>query len=459
MLPVEGVMVTDIVAAQPRALPAVILDGVPGVTLDQTFYDQSVGVIDIKSVYDFDGVDTAVPNIQTLANPAQTKAAQRPARFIRLQKAVSLPDMQTLNIADQAFGASPYMREILGYAPVEPDGSVKIEVPANVAFQIDVLDVNGRRIFPVHANWLQVLPGETMTCNGCHTPATAQNPRSHGRAGLFPLVNTGATTTGVPFPGTVATFLPNPGETMAETRARTSCADDSPPCLQMQPSVNIVYQDVWTNPAVRTPDASFSYSYNDPTITTNVPTTDLCTTTWSSICRITINYTEHIQPLWDKVRQVLDPTTQAVLADHTCTRGGCHSAKSSSGPAQAPGGQLNLTNTPSSDEPLQLTSYRQLLFTHDEQAVNMGALQDVLVPGPPGPKGQATTMPVPVGPYLNAGSADGALSSQFLNRFAANSGSTHAGYLSAAELRIITEWLDIGAQYFNNPFDPAVPLN
>jgi hypothetical protein len=89
----------------------------------------------------------------------------------------------------------------------------------------------------------------------------------------------------------------------------------------------------------------------------------------------------------------------------------------------------------------------------------MGAVQDVLVPGPPGPKGQATTMPVPVGPYLNAGSANGALSSQFLNRFAANSGSTHAGYLSAAELRIITEWLDIGAQYFNNPFDPAVPLN
>lgn len=458
MQPVEGVMITDVVAAQPRPLPAVILDGVPGVDLDQTFFNESVGVIDIKSVYDFDGVDTADPNIQTLANPAKTTAAQRPARFIRLQKAVSLPSMQTLNIADQAFGASPYMREILGYAPVEPDGSVKIEVPANVAFQIDVLDANGRRIFPVHANWLQVLPGEVMTCNGCHTPATPQNPRSHGRTGLFPLVNTGTTTSGQPFPNTLPTFLPNAGETMAEARARTSCASDSPPCLQMEPSVNIVYADVWTNPSVRAPDASFSFSYNDPTITTNVPTTDLCTTTWSSTCRITINYTEHIQPLWDKVRQVLD-SKGAVLADHTCTQAGCHSAKNANAAPEAPGGQLNLTNAPSSDEPLQFTSYRQLLFTHDEQAVNMGALQDVLVPGPPGPKGQATTMPVPVGPYLNAGSAAGPLSSQFLNRFAANSGSTHAGYLSGAELRIITEWLDIGAQYFNNPFDPAVPLN
>ena len=32
------------------------------------------------------------------------------------------------------------MREILGYAPVEPDGSVKVKIPANVAFAISVLD-------------------------------------------------------------------------------------------------------------------------------------------------------------------------------------------------------------------------------------------------------------------------------------------------------------------------------
>jgi hypothetical protein len=35
-------------------------------------------------------------------------------------------------------------------------------------------------------------------------------------------------------------------------------------------------------------------------------------------------------------------------------------------------------------------------------------------------------------------------------------GGSHAGWLSAAELRLISEWLDIGAQYFNDPF--AVPL-
>ena len=51
---------------------------------------------------------------------------------------MSIPDKHDAsNLSGAAFGASNFMREILGYAPVEPDGSVKIEVPANVAFQIE----------------------------------------------------------------------------------------------------------------------------------------------------------------------------------------------------------------------------------------------------------------------------------------------------------------------------------
>ena len=93
--------------------------------------------------------------------------------------------------------------------------------------------------------------------------------------------------------------------------------------------------------------------------------------------------------------------------------------------------------------PQELTSYQQLLFPHN--TVIMTAM------GPmPGPS---------VGPYMNAGNANGGLSAAFLGRFAAGSGSTHAGYMTPAELRLLSEWLDIGAQYFNNPFDPAVPVN
>ena len=35
----------------------------------------------------------------------------------------------------------------------------------------------------------------------------------------------------------------------------------------------------------------------------------------------------------------------------------------------------------------------------------------------------------------------------------------HSTFMSADELRLISEWLDIGAQYFNDPFDPDVPMN
>src|SRR6201999_3821687 len=115
---------------------------------------------------------------------------------------------------------SNYMREIRGYAPIEPDGSVNIRIPANGAFQISVLDANGRRISPVQSAWLQVRPGEVLTCNGCHTPATQQSPKSHGRKGLFNPAYAGATG-GAAFKDTVSTFIPAAGETMAEARGRT----------------------------------------------------------------------------------------------------------------------------------------------------------------------------------------------------------------------------------------------
>src|SRR6185437_8182047 len=142
---------------------------------------------------------------------------------------------------------------------------------------------------------------------------------------------------------------------------------------------------------------------------------------------------------------------------------GCHTPTPAAGATatvQVPAGQLDLTNTSSADEPLQPISYRHLLFTHNEQAIIGGALQDA--PGPLDANGNPTT--IPVGPYMNAGSANGALSSAFLGRFDGSAptpagGVNHVGFLNAAELRLISEWLDIGAQFYNNPFDPNVPVN
>jgi hypothetical protein len=339
------------------------------------------------------------------------------------------------------------MLQILGYAPVEPDGSVRIEVPADVAFRMEVLDANARRISSTQGVWLQVKAGEVVTCNGCHRPASAQKPISHGRQGLFNPAWTGAPMSGVAFPGTIASgsgaFIPNQGETMAQARMRVSCASDTPPCAQMVPSVNVLYTDVWTDPAQATPGAPINLRYDDATqFMTAFPTSAQCVTGWSATCRIIINYPEHIQPLWDLKRT---STVGGVATDVTCTQGGCHSPLNAAGAAQMPAGNLDLTNSASVDAPPETTSYRQLLFAHNISIVD--------------PTDPTMTITQSVGPYLNAGSANGGISSNFMSRFAAGSASTHATWLSPDELRLVAEWLDIGAQYFNNPFDPAVPVN
>jgi Hydrazine synthase alpha subunit middle domain len=444
MPPVEGVMVTDLVAAQPRPLQNIILDKVPGVDLDQDLYNAGVGVIDIRSVYDIDGQDTAIPNIATLADPGLTPAGTQPARFIRLVKAVSIPDKTVLKLTGGDFGASNFMREISGYAPIEPDGSVRIEVPAEVAFEVSVLDVNARRYRPDQGVWLQLKRGEVVSCNGCHTPAGAQQTQpgfSHGRFGTFASAWPGAAG-GAAFPHTYASgplaFIPQAGQTMAQARMAASCANDTPPCLQMVPSVNVLYTDVWTDPAQATPGTPVKYAYTDPS-TSSVPappTTALCQTLWSSNCRIVINYPTIIQPIWDAARTGM---LNGAPGNVTCSQAGCHNPLNAAAAAQTPAGNLDLTNSASNVAP-EFTSYQQLLFSHN--TVTMG---------PNGPITQT------FGPYLNAGSANGGLSAAFLNRFATGAASTHAGWLNPAELRLLSEWLDIGAQYFNDPF--AAPAN
>ncbi len=250
----EGVLISDVVAAQPRPAPQSIPDKTVGVDLDRNLAAANAGVIDIRSVYDVDGVDTAKPDIATLADPAKTTAAQRPARFLRIVKAVSIPDKDTRNIKNTAFGPDRRqgMREIVGYTPIAPDGSVRVEVPANVALAVSVVDANGRRISARHQNWLQVRPGEELKCNGCHDPRSGL---SHGRHDSFASVYAGAAATGVAFPNTIQSgvdaIIPNFGETMAEARTRVSCQSD---CAALLPSMDVVYKDVWTDPAVRTPD-------------------------------------------------------------------------------------------------------------------------------------------------------------------------------------------------------------
>lgn len=445
----EGVLIADVAAAQPRRNPTNIPDKLPGVDFDADLAAEGAGILNIRSVYDIDGV--ASVNIAATADSVITPATNRPARFLRVEKAVAIPDEDIVDLEDTAFGPNIQqgMREIVAYAPIEPDGSVRVKVPANVALAVSVLDANGRRISARHQNWLQVVPGQELTCNGCHAPASNL---SHGRSTSFNAAYPGAAANGVPFPNTVGTFSPDAGETMAETRTRVSCQTD---CAALEPSVDAVYTDVWTDPAATTPSPSFSYLYTN--LITTPPASVNCIATWTPACRVVIHYEMHLHPLWSAPRQVIDPMTMTVLADNTCAQSGCHAPVNAMNAPMVPAGQLDLTDGPSADEPDQFNAYRELLFPDDRQILNGGMIVDEQVQIGVDAMGNPILAPVSISPSM---SAAGARISRFFSCFdvggAGCPSRSHVGYLSPDELKLIAEWLDIGAQYYNDPF--AVPV-
>jgi hypothetical protein len=80
----------------------------------------------------------------------------------------------------------------------------------------------------------------------------------------------------------------------------------------------------------------------------------------------------------------------------------------------------------------------------------MGVLQDLMVPNPNPPPAE---VPVVLAAPMTAGSA--ATSTAFLRMFDGSYHDPvldHTGYMTLGELRLISEWLDIGGQYYNDPF-------
>ncbi|WP_228152755.1 HzsA-related protein [Marinobacter guineae] len=446
--PVEGVQFDEAVLMKERPLEGFIPES--QFTGDEgALGDAGYGVLHIRSVYDIDGVDTTPAGIAAMADPLQTPPEDRPARFLRLEKPVAIPDDNVRDFDNSAFGRSraQLMREILGYVPIEPDGSVKVAVPANVAFAISVLDEKGQRIGARHQNWLTVRPGETLECSGCHNP---NSPTPHGRpdAGPGPVWD-GAATTGTSFPNTDSSLFTDMGETMAEVFARIN--------ELRRPTPDVIYADEWSGDAVDPKPDSFAYAYAD--LQTPPPISGVCATEWAPNCRIVINYEQHIHPLWSVNREVLDPDTMAVVDDYTCTS--CHTNTDAADAQQLPAGQLDLGDGPSPDEPLHFNAYRELLFPDNEQELVNGALVDVLVDsgevledeeGNPILDAEGNVQPIMVTVPIQASmSVNGARASRFFNVF--EDGGSHKDFLTPAELRLIAEWLDIGGQYFNNPFD------
>ncbi len=506
VLPREGIVYSELVAARPRDYLLNIGSG-----RDDTLAAEAVGLLKIRSVYDLDGAldldldrrtsdavtlgGVPVATLDELADPALVPASARPARFLRIVKGVALPDDDIKEIDNAAFGVSraQLMREIVGYAPIEPDGSVAVKVPADVPLMVSIVDGEGRRVGPRHNAWIQLRPGETLQCNGCHDHASGA---PHARAGALEPVNTGAAG-GAPFPNTNPAWVAAAGETMAETRLRHQCggALGANDCPDLAPSLDLRFDDLWPDPAVVAPEPSFAYLYAD--LTTPSPATFQCQPSWSARCRAVINYPDHIHPLWSAPRPVpngLGGTVEGACID-------CHSPSDGINP-RVPAGQLDLSDD--FDDGLtdiRRKAYDELLRTDNEQEVVDGVLQDRLVEqiieverqavdaygdplfetdaegnlildgdGNPIPVieivQETILVPVPVRPSMSARAARNAYFLEKMTGRELSAGRSladdpntvdHTVMMSAAELKLISEWLDIGAQYYNDPFAAPSP--
>ncbi|MEM6583839.1 MAG: hypothetical protein AAF699_21370, partial [Pseudomonadota bacterium] len=472
----EGFLVSEIVAAEPRDFPGLV--GRP-LTFNSDLAASSQGQLLIDSVYDIDGIDASPEGIANHAQPGTAAFSNRPARFLRLVQPVPIPDPDVYEIPDFAYGVNAGFgfREILGYVPVEPDGSVTVTVPSERPFNFDVLDGNGRRIGDSHDYWLQIGSGEVLQCVGCHEPGSAL---PHGRLDSQPIsANPGAqavATGGIGFAGTDTQrlFATDIGQTMAETWDFHEPKDNEV-AVARELSLSQSYFDEWSGPDVEPEpaidDRDYDPSWTDIPVETPLVVGNLDP---SQPQRIVINYLDHIQVIWQRERApVMDAEGNEITS---CV--GCHS---SADEMAVPAGQLDLSAVPSDIDPDHLRSFRELLDGDNEQWLdNDGALVDrqrecstvneagdIVV--------SIETLPLPA--RMQAGSANA--SGGFFDCFeGASCGLNpapplpdnctedsgvpeprtlntidHTGMLSPAELRLLSEWLDIGAQYYNNPFD------
>jgi hypothetical protein len=475
----EGFMITELIAAEPRDFPDLVARAD---NFDGSLALQGQGKLEIGSVYDLDGADGSPLGIEQHAQPGTPAHANRPARFLRIVQPVPIPDRDVFEIPRYAFGVSTAFsfREIAGYVPVEPDGSVGVTVAADRPFSFSILDSDGRRIGPPHNYWLQLSAGETLQCTGCHD---ASDSVPHGRLDSQPVSSNpgsrglGNGATGFPGTNSDQLFATEAGQSMAEVWDFHRPLNNATAAAR-ELSLSQQYSDEW-HAFDRTADASISDRDYDPEWT-DIPADrpivvrNLDPTLAS---RIVINYIDHIQPIWERVRAPLDDGT-GILVD-SCT--GCHSSATEN---LVPAGQLDLTAAASDIDANHYRSYRELLSSDNQQWLDNGNIlvdrQRICTELDDEGNTLTTTLTVPVGASMRAGSARG--SNEFFNCFEGGScgpgsapplpdnctedGGTvvpitantivHQGMLSASEMRLLSEWLDIGAQYFNNPFDPRL---
>lgn len=449
--PPAGFMYTDPIPLQARAEPAAS----EPTNVDPVLAAQNLALIEVRSVYDTDGlrrmgepmlsaselppgcasgIATTTPpdepsetrgfvaDLVRMKNPADPAYGCTPVRFVRAVRAIA-PPSSTMGLRS-AIGETEFeQQQILGYAHVEPDGSFKLQVPADIPLGLQIVDGQGRA-FQTHTNWIQVRPGERRTCDGCHSP------RRGGALNSGTVVNT--------MPATLRTALSAQhqiGETMASLRTRL---DASLLTLQADP----VFTDVWADTSragvQARPAISLRYTGNPDAaddLVTRAPVNGV------------INYPEHIQPLWSRSR--------GTGGSLTCTN--CHMD-----PAK-----LDLRGTTAGTG--RLVSYEELLIGDPQIDPATGLPVTVVRDGVPMIQRLAPLVETSSGAANTAGQARKSRLMEILSGQTLLAGSAaraahpnppatapdHGSLLNKAEKRLLAEWMDLGGQYYNDPFDPS----
>lgn len=445
--PPAGMMYTHPVAIQPRTEP----NATDPTAVDATLAAQNLGLLEVRSVYDTDGLgrmgdsvltasdlksgcttaiakttptdpaDTRsqVADLVRMKDPADPAYQCAPARFIRAVRAIAPP--QGMTGMRSAIGETEFeMQQILGYAPIEPDGSFKLTVPADTPIGLAVIDEQGRA-FQTHTNWIQVRPGERRTCDGCHSPR---------RGGAL---NSGAVVNSVPaaLKATLASAHMS-GETMAGTRTRLD-----PDALKL--ASDMMYSDVWadTTQAGVTARSSITLKYTgnasaSDDLATAVPVNGI------------INYPDHIAPLWTRSR--------GTGGANTCTN--CHNDPDKLDLRASVGGSGRITSYDElmlGDPVLDANGVPVTRIEEGVQVIERGpALVDTAAS-----EGEALGLArksrlaeILFGQNLMSGSA-----ARTAHPNPPNTAPDHSKLLNAAEKRLVAEWIDLGGKYYNDPFD------
>ncbi|MDH5517952.1 MAG: hypothetical protein OEY36_09085 [Gammaproteobacteria bacterium] len=447
----KGLIAYDAIAVQPRPYPQQIDDAFsgPGGSLNAVLEASKKGLLHVRSVYDSDSNDLLGPSmmiategemiaqiaaaaddprqsvadiaaIKDLSNINYRTVEDRPARFVRLTKPVAVPEGAGQDLIG---AAGSVMQQILGYSEVEPDGSVLVKVPADTPLAISVLDAKGRAITN-HTSWFQVRPGETLECAGCHSP------RRHTALNIYPIA----------FNNPVAQLGPSQiNETMAETRARVVNGTGSDPdgILSADLKADIVYTDVWiTDTVLASAQASalaseaagtsvqvlvaqgIDINLNYGLLTTPAPLDGV------------INFVEHIQP----------------ILSAKCSA--CHDN------TQIP----DLRNNYDPNDGV-LLSYKNLI----KAAADPGLQTTPQVNLKDGAYLTQRRLP-----YVSVGGPrESSRSSYLIEKLTASelkapqtlTGATNHNLLNLSEMRLLTEWIDNGANYYNSPYGPDLNSN